>query len=83
MSKNTYEIFETLSKSNKDLARIEISENTGITIATISTHWLSTKQGIPEKHNAKCLEIVTRILQNQIEGYQKLISQKKQKHVTN
>lgn len=77
MEQKPYEIFEKLSKSNKDLARIELSNHTGVTIATISTHWLSKKQSIPDKHIDKCLEIFTKILQEQIDGYQKLLNQKK------
>lgn len=81
MQKNIYEIFDSLSKSNKDLARIQISDHTGNTIGTINIHWLSPKQGIPMKHKPKCLEIVTNILQDQIDGYQKLINLKSQKNV--
>ena len=81
MKQNIYEIFESLSKSNKDLARIQISDHTQITLGTINIHWLSQKQGIPEKHTEKCLDIVTNILQDQINGYQKLINQKQQKNV--
>ena len=81
MQKNIYEIFESLSKSNKDLARIQISEYAGVTIGTINIHWLSSKEGIPDKYKDKCLEIVTNILQDQINGYQKLINLKLQKNV--
>ena len=81
MQKNIYQIFYSLSKANKDSARMKISEHTGITIGTIAIHWLSSKEGIPDKHKDKCLEIFTTILQDQIDGYQKLINLKKEKNV--
>ena len=81
MQKNIYEIFDSLSKSNKDLARIQISEYAGVTIGTITMHWLSLKKGIPLKYKEKCLEIVSNILQDQIDGYQKLINLKSKKNV--
>ena len=76
MTNQIIEIFDSLSKSNKDHARIELSKITGNTTTTISHHWFH-KKNIPKKHQAQTIEILKNILQDQLDGYQKLISQKK------